>query len=66
MKYFLSNPNKILTKEQIYQKVWNETYINDNTIMVHICRLRMKIEDDPNRPVYLKNVRGIGYQFVLE
>jgi len=66
MKYFLSNPNKILTKEQIYQKVWNETYINDNTIMVHICRLRMKIEDDPNRPVYLKNVRGIGYQFVME
>lgn len=66
MKYFLSNMNKILTKEQIYNQVWNDTFIDDNTIMVHIRRLRMKIEDDPNHPVYLKNVRGIGYQFVIE
>lgn len=66
MKYFLSNQNKILTKEQIYQQVWNDTFIDDNTIMVHIRRLRMKIEDDPNHPIYLKNVRGIGYQFVVE
>lgn len=66
MKYFLSNQNKILTKEQIYQQVWNDTFIDDNTIMVHIRRLRMKIEDDPNHPVYLKNVRGIGYQFVVD
>lgn len=66
IKYFLSNQNKILTKEQIYQQVWNDTFIDDNTIMVHIRRLRMKIEDDPNHPVYLKNVRGIGYQFVVE
>lgn len=66
MKYFLSNRNKILTKEQIYRQVWNDTIVDDNTIMVHIRRLRMKIEDDPNRPVYLKNVRGIGYQFVTE
>lgn len=66
MKYFLSNRNKILTKEQIYRQVWNDTIVDDNTIMVHIRRLRMKIEDDPNHPVYLKNVRGIGYQFVTE
>ena len=66
MKYFLSNQNKILTKEQIYSHVWNDTFIDDNTIMVHIRRLRMKIEDDPNHPVYLKNVRGIGYQFMVK
>lgn len=66
MKYFLSNQNKILTKEQIYQQVWNDTFIDDNTIMVHIRRLRMKIEDNPNHPVYLKNVRGIGYQFLVD
>lgn len=66
MKYFLSNRNKILTKEQIYRQVWNDTIVDDNTIMVHIRRLRMKIEDDPNHPFYLKNVRGIGYQFVIE
>lgn len=66
MKYFLNNPNKILTKEQIYQQVWNDTFVDDNTIMVHIRRLRMKIEDDPNHPVFLKNLRGIGYQFVVD
>lgn len=66
MKFFLSNQNKILTKEQIYRQVWNETFIDDNTIMVHIRRLRMKIEDDPNHPVFLKNIRGIGYQFMAE
>lgn len=66
MKYFLNNTNKILTKEQIYRQVWNDIIIDDNTVMVHIRRLRMKIEDDPNHPVYLKNVRGIGYQFVAD
>ncbi len=66
MRFFLSNRNKILTKEQIYRQVWNDTIVDDNTIMVHIRRLRMKIEDDPNHPAYLKNVRGIGYQFVAE
>lgn len=66
IKYFLTNPNKILTKEQIYCQVWNDIFVDDNTIMVHIRRLRMKIEDDPNHPAYLKNLRGIGYQFVVE
>lgn len=66
MKYFLINQNRILTKEQIYQQVWNDTFIDDNTIMVHIRRLRVKIEDNPNHPVFLRNVRGIGYQLVAE
>ena len=66
MKYFLSNQNKILTKDQIYRYVWNDDFVDDNTIMVHIRRLRMKIEDCPGHPVYLKNIRGMGYQFVAE
>lgn len=65
MKYFLTNRNKVLTKEQIYSSIWGNSIVDDNTIMVHIRRLRVKIEDDPNRPVYLKTVRGVGYQFVL-
>lgn len=65
MKYFMTNPNKILTKDQIYRQVWNDNVVDDNTIMVHIRRLRMKIEDDPNHPVYLKTLRGIGYQFCI-
>ena len=66
MKYFLTNINKILTIEQIYSNVWNSTIVDDNTVMVHIRRLRKKIEDDPNKPVFLKNIRGSGYQFVPE
>ena len=66
MKYYLSNQNKILTKDQIYRYVWNDDFVDDNTIMVHIRRLRMKIEDSPGHPVYLKNIRGMGYQFVAE
>lgn len=65
MKYFLMNRNKVLTKEQIYSSIWGNSIVDDNTIMVHIRRLRVKIEDDPNQPVYLKTVRGVGYQFVL-
>lgn len=64
MKYFLNNMNKVLTKEQIYSSIWGNNVVDDNTIMVHIRRLRMKIEDDPTRPVYLKTVRGVGYQFI--
>ena len=45
MKYFLTNQNKVLTKEQIYRSIWGDNVVDDNTIMVHIRRLRTKIED---------------------
>ena len=65
MKYFLSNQNKILTKDQIYRYVWNDDFVDDNTIMVNIRNIRSKIEPDPKNPQYLKTVWGMGYQFVL-
>ena len=44
--------------------MWNEAFLSgDNTIMVHISRLRDKIEEDSRNPVYLKTVRGLGYKF---
>ncbi|MEM5767069.1 MAG: response regulator transcription factor [Bacillota bacterium] len=66
MRYFLSNINKVLTKEQIYSSVWGNNVIDDNTIMVHIRRLRMKIERNPNQPDFLKTIRGVGYQFTVQ
>ena len=49
--------------EEIYERVWNETaYSVENTIMVHIRRIREKIEINPNEPRYLKVVWGIGYK----
>ncbi|WP_297633397.1 response regulator transcription factor [uncultured Clostridium sp.] len=64
LKYFMENPGRILTKNQIFEEVWNESFLSgDNTIMVHISRLRDKIEDDGKTPKYLKTIRGLGYRF---
>lgn len=64
LKYLMENSGRILTKNQIFEEVWNEEFLNgENTIMVHISRLRDKIEEDSKKPVYLKTVRGLGYKF---
>lgn len=64
LKYLMDNAGRILTKNQIFEAVWNEQFLSgDNTIMVHISRLRDKIEVDSKTPVYLKTVRGLGYKF---
>lgn len=59
-----SNPNRVFTKGQILDLVWDSTYFGDeNTVMVHIRRLREKMEADPSRPSYIKTVWGTGYKF---
>ena len=64
LKHLMENSGRILTKNQIFEAVWNEEFLSgDNTIMVHISRLRDKIEEDSRNPVYLKTVRGLGYKF---
>lgn len=62
---FIEHPNRVYTKEQLYEMVWNDTAVDDNTIMVYIKRLRAKIEDEPKNPKYLLTVWGIGYQFKI-
>lgn len=61
--YFVENPERVFTKRQLYHAVWEEDfYYDDNTIMVHISRIRSRIEDDPQKPKYLKTIRGVGYK----
>ncbi|HHW21323.1 MAG TPA: response regulator transcription factor [Clostridiaceae bacterium] len=61
--FFMENPERVFTKRQLYQAVWEDEYYgDDNTIMVHISRIRNRIEDDPQNPMYLKTIRGIGYK----
>lgn len=61
--YLIANLNQILTKEQIYEAVWEEPYFEgDKALMVHIRHLREKIERNPSEPNILKTVRGIGYR----
>lgn len=63
LKLFLENPTQVFTKSHIFQAVWGEESMGDyNTVMVHINRLRTKIEKDPSKPVYLQTVWGFGYK----
>lgn len=63
--YFCAiNQGRILTKKQIYEAVWNESYaFDDNNIMSVISRIRKKIEEDSSNPKYIQTVKGIGYRF---
>ena len=63
LKLLLENAGKVFSMEQIYEAVWNEPAINpENTVAVHIRRIREKIEIDTKKPRYLKVVWGIGYK----
>ncbi len=64
--FFCKNPNRLFSRSQLYEQVWGEEAINDdNTVMVHIRRIREKIEEDPGNPKIVVTVRGLGYKFVL-
>ncbi len=61
---FTRNPGRVLSRQEIMKKVWETDYIGDTrTLSVHVRWLRLKIEDDPNRPRFLRTVRGVGYRF---
>ena len=62
LELFMSQPGRVFSSEQIYESVWKEMAVNTDTIMVHIRRLRKKIEEDPKNPEYIKVVWGIGYK----
>lgn len=63
MACFIRNPNRILSKETLFQTVWGEDFYGaDNTLMVHIRRLREKIEDKPSKPTFITTVKGLGYR----
>lgn len=64
LRLFVTNPNRVFTKAQIYGFVWQDDYYGDeNVINVHIRRLREKIEDNPSEPQHLKTLWGIGYKW---
>ncbi|ERK32562.1 MULTISPECIES: response regulator transcription factor [Clostridium] len=58
-----SNPGRIFSIQEIYERVWDEPFYNsENTVTVHVRRIREKIEINPKEPEYLKVVWGIGYK----
>ncbi len=58
----IKNPGRVFSADEIYERIWNEKAINTDTIMVHIRKIREKIEIDPKNPKYLKVVWGVGYK----
>lgn len=64
LKFLAMNPNIVFSKEQLFEKIWGYDYVGDNaTVMVHINRIRDKIEDDSKNPKILETVWGAGYRF---
>lgn len=64
LKFLAMNQNIVFSKEQLFEKIWGYDYVGDNaTVMVHINRIREKIEDDSKNPKILETVWGAGYRF---
>ncbi len=63
VELFMRNPNRVFPAEEIYRRVWEEeAVVSENTVMVHIRRIREKLELNPKEPEYIKVVWGIGYK----
>jgi DNA-binding response OmpR family regulator len=61
----MQNPNTLLTRTLILDRLWDKSgsFVDDNTLSVYVRRLRSKIEEDPETPLYLLTVRGVGYKW---
>lgn len=62
LQLLMETPGRVYSAKQIYEQVWEEEAINTETIMVHVRKLREKIEVNPRQPQYLKVVWGVGYK----
>lgn len=61
--YLIENRNKVISKKQIFENVWQDKFTGDGTLNVHIRKLREAIENNPNDPEYIITVWGDGYKF---
>ena len=64
--YLVRNRNRLVEKEELFREVWQEAYVGDGTLNVHIRKLREKVEDNPSSPAYIITEYGKGYMFRLE
>jgi DNA-binding response OmpR family regulator len=65
IQYFGANPNRVISREELYKEVWNDTMteLGTRTVDVHIAKLRSKIERDAGNPQIIRTVRGAGYKY---
>ena len=61
LEYLLLNRGRVISKEEFLKKVWEDEYVGEGTLAVHIRHIREKIETEPNAPGIIKTVWGVGY-----
>lgn len=61
LRYLIENRGRVVSKEELLDKVWGTNFVGDSTLSVHVRRLREKIEDNPDDPQLIKTVWGVGY-----
>ena len=62
--FLMENPNRVYSKDELFERVWGlEAFGDGDTVVVHVRRLREKIEPEPQNPQYVETVWGVGYRF---
>lgn len=64
LSYLIKNKNRVISKQEIFERVWEDKFTGDGTLNVHIRKIREAIERDPGNPGYIVTVWGDGYKFV--
>lgn len=63
LTYLIENKGKVISKNELFEKVWEDKFTGDGTLNVHVRRLREAIEKNPNTPEYIQTIWGDGYRF---
>ncbi len=64
--YLIQNRNRLVKKEELFKEVWQESYVGEGTLNVHIRKIREKIENNPSKPEHIITEYGKGYIFLLK
>lgn len=64
LRVLMASPSQVVDRDRLLSEVWNDNESNSNIVDVYIRRLRIKLEEDADRPQYIISVRGIGYKFL--
>ena len=59
--YLCENKGKVISSEELFENVWGEKFLDNNTVMAHIGRLREKLKEPAKNPIFIKTVWGVGY-----
>ena len=63
LKYLIENKGRVVGKDELFENVWGDSFVGDGTLSVHVRRIREKIEADPNEPLLVRTVWGMGYVY---